>query len=88
MRFDDGSTAAESIEVADAHPRGARPFGREDYLAKFRALAEGGLDTAEQRRFLDAAQALPALDPGGFAALTVTALPAALGAPAASGIFA
>jgi 2-methylcitrate dehydratase len=87
VRFDDGSTAAESIDVADAHPRGARPFGREDYVAKFRDLADGVIDPAEQERFLDAAEALPGLDPGELGALTVTAPAAALGAPAAPGIF-
>src|SRR5699024_5505782 len=39
----DGSRLVEEIAVADAHPHGARPFGREQYVAKFRTLAEGVL---------------------------------------------
>src|SRR5690606_4208644 len=34
----DGSRTVAEIAVADAHPLGARPFGRADYVAKFRTL--------------------------------------------------
>jgi 2-methylcitrate dehydratase len=57
----DGSTIVDEIAVADAHPLGARPFGREQYIAKFRGLAEGVLAPSEIERFLDAAQSLPSL---------------------------
>jgi 2-methylcitrate dehydratase len=76
----DGSRVVEEIAVADAHPLGARPFGREQYVAKFRTLADGVLEPAEIERFLDAAQRLPELDAAGLAELTVTA-PAGLRAP-------
>ena len=36
-----GSTISDEIAVADAHPLGARPFKRPDYIRKFRTLAEG-----------------------------------------------
>ncbi|MGH3427256.1 MAG: MmgE/PrpD family protein, partial [Terriglobales bacterium] len=39
----DGSVITDELAVADAHPRGARPFGRADYLAKFRRLADGAV---------------------------------------------
>ena len=32
----------DEIAVADAHPLGARPFAREQYVHKFRTLADGG----------------------------------------------
>ncbi|MYS82538.1 MmgE/PrpD family protein [Embleya scabrispora] len=66
ITFDDGTTLVDEIAVADAHPLGARPFGREQYVAKFRALAEGVLDKAAQDRFLLAAERLPDLDAAGL----------------------
>ncbi|MEH3088562.1 MAG: MmgE/PrpD family protein [Microbacterium arborescens] len=57
----DGSTLVDEIAVADAHPLGARPFAREDYIRKFRILAEPVLDAAEIERFLGLVQRLPEL---------------------------
>lgn len=57
----DGSTIVDEIAVADAHPLGARPFARADYVGKFRILAEGVLVPSEIERFLDEAQRLPEL---------------------------
>ncbi len=57
----DGSRIVEEIAVADAHPLGARPFARADYVAKFRSLADGVLAADEIERFLDEAQRLPEL---------------------------
>ena len=57
----DGSTIVDEIAVADAHPLGARPFAREQYVAKFRGLAEGVLAPGEIERFLDTAQDLRSL---------------------------
>jgi 2-methylcitrate dehydratase len=57
----DGSTIVDEIAVADAHPLGARPFARADYVGKFRILAEGVLAASEIERFLDEAQRLPEL---------------------------
>jgi 2-methylcitrate dehydratase len=67
----DGSTIVDEIAVADAHPLGARPFARENYLAKFRSLAGGVLDEAETERFLDVAQRLPHLTATELDGLTV-----------------
>jgi 2-methylcitrate dehydratase len=76
----DGRTVVEEIAVADAHPLGARPFGRAQYVEKFRTLAAGVLDDGEIERFLDVAQRLPELGADELGELTVTA-PAALLAP-------
>jgi 2-methylcitrate dehydratase len=57
----DGSTIVDEIAVADAHPLGARPFAREQYIAKFRGLADGVLEAGEIERFLDTAQNLQSL---------------------------
>jgi 2-methylcitrate dehydratase len=68
-----GEVVVEEIAVADAHPLGARPFARADYVAKFRTLASGVLADAEIERFLDAAQRLPSLRPDELGGLTVVA---------------
>ncbi|OQS14839.1 2-methylcitrate dehydratase [Nocardia donostiensis] len=67
-----GETITDELAVADAHPLGARPFAREQYIEKFRTLADGVLDEAEQRRFLDAAQRAPQLAAGELDQLNFT----------------
>ncbi|MDO8143046.1 MmgE/PrpD family protein [Isoptericola sp. 178] len=88
IELSDGDTIVEEIAVADAHPYGARPFGREQYVAKFRSLADGVLAPEEIDRFLDVAQRLPELGADELSGLTVTPLtdPAA-GADLPGGIF-
>ena len=66
-----GETITDEIAVADAHPLGARPFARENYLGKFRSLAEGVLPEAETERFLALAQGLPELTAAELGGLTV-----------------
>lgn len=84
----DGTTIADEIVVADAHPRGARPFGRAQYVEKFHTLAAGVVAPAEQERFLAAAQRLSALGPDELGELTIKALDAeALARPSSAGIF-
>ncbi|MGD7003877.1 2-methylcitrate dehydratase PrpD [Corynebacterium halotolerans] len=56
ITFRDGTVVEDEIAVADAHPYGARPFAREQYITKFRTLAEGIVAEAEQDRFLMAAE--------------------------------
>nr|WP_157079137.1 MmgE/PrpD family protein [Herbiconiux solani] len=74
----DGRTITDEIAVADAHPLGARPFARADYVRKFQTLAEGVVEEAEISRFLDLVQRLPELAPDEVAGLTVTARPGLL----------
>ncbi|MPV36048.1 MmgE/PrpD family protein [Georgenia subflava] len=69
----DGGRIVEEIAVADAHPLGARPFAREQYVHKFRTLADGVLAPDEIDRFLDVAQRLPELGPDDLGGLTVVA---------------
>ncbi|MFF2087278.1 2-methylcitrate dehydratase PrpD [Nocardia sp. NPDC058176] len=56
-----GEVIVDELAVADAHPLGARPFAREQYIAKFRTLADGVIEPAEQDRFLEVAQRTPEL---------------------------
>lgn len=87
VALDDGTVVADEIAVADAHPRGARPFAREQYIAKFRALAEGVIDPAEQDRFLDLACRIASLDADGVRGLHLAAPAGALTEPTPKGIF-
>jgi 2-methylcitrate dehydratase len=57
----DGSVLEDQISVANAHPLGARPFGRAEYINKFKTLTKDILDPAESSRFLDLVQRLPDL---------------------------
>ncbi|GAA3639473.1 MmgE/PrpD family protein [Microbacterium awajiense] len=84
----DGTVIEDEIAVADAHPLGARPFAREDYIRKFRLLAEPVLDASEIERFLELAQRLPELTADEVRALSIVAKPGVLaGAPAPKGLF-
>lgn len=64
ITFQDGSTLVDELEVAHAHSRGARPFGRDDYIRKFDSLTKGVIDPAERERFLALVQRLPELTAG------------------------
>ncbi len=84
----DGSTVVDEIAVADAHPLGARPFARADYIRKFRLLAEPVLEPAEIERFLELVQRLPELTAGEVRQLDIVAAPGVLdAAPAPKGLF-
>ncbi|PPH18984.1 2-methylcitrate dehydratase [Rathayibacter rathayi] len=73
-----GTTIVDEIAVADAHPLGAHPFSREQYVAKFRTLAADVLEEPEIERFLDLAQRLPELTPEEVGRLSVIAAPGVL----------
>jgi 2-methylcitrate dehydratase len=87
VTLDDGRTIEDEIAVADAHPLGARPFKRPDYIAKFRTLAEGIVALTEQERFLGTVERLTRLKPEELAGLTFAVEPSALGSTAVSGLF-
>lgn len=83
----DGRTIEDQIAVADAHPLGERPFAREQYVAKFRALAKGIVEPHEQDRFLDTVARLPRLCADSLAGLTVSVPPERLTWGAQRGLF-
>lgn len=88
IRLTNGETIEDEIAVADAHPLGARPFAREDYVRKFRLLAEPVLTADEIERFLGLAQRLPELTPEEVQQLTIVADFGVLAAaPAPKGLF-
>ena len=73
-----GEIIVDELAVADAHPLGARPFGRDQYVAKFTDLADGVVDAEERRRFLSAACDASSLKPGALGALNVRVDPRVL----------
>ncbi|GHD46380.1 MmgE/PrpD family protein [Mycetocola manganoxydans] len=84
----DGSTIVDEIAVADAHPLGARPFAREDYITKFRTLAADVLEPAEIERFLELVQRLPELTADELSGLTIQAASGVLaGVDSPKGLF-
>ncbi len=87
VTLEDGTVIEDELAVADAHPLGARPFGRPDYVKKFRTLSEGIVAPAEQDRFIAAVEQLLALAPQELAGLTFTVDAERLGPAAAPGIF-
>jgi 2-methylcitrate dehydratase len=87
VTLDDGRVIEDQIAVADAHPLGARPFRREDYIAKFRELADGVIASTEQDRFLHVVERLPKLSADDLSGLGFTVEPSRLGSAAPSGIF-
>ena len=89
ITLEDGTVLEDELAVADAHPLGARPFARPQYIEKFRTLATGVIDDAEQDRFLAAVDELPNLPAGELHRLTFTVAADRLGDTVASskGIF-
>lgn len=78
-----GEVISDELAVADAHPLGARPFRRQQYVQKFSELADGIVEAGEQHRFLSVVESLADLDTGAMDALNVVVGPRVLGnAPA------
>ena len=76
--FDDGKKLVDEIAVADAHALGAKPFGRADYIHKFRTLTEDLISGEEGDRFIDAAQQLDELSADELKGLNVVLPPGRL----------
>jgi 2-methylcitrate dehydratase len=84
--LNNGERIIDELALANAHPNGARPFERADYIRKFQTLTDGIITPKESARFLDAVQNLPKLAAGELAELNV-AVPARSLAEGRTGIF-
>ena len=62
--MNNGKKIIEQLDRADAHPFGARPFKRQNYIQKFLTLTDGILDKKESSRFLKIVQNLKKLKRG------------------------
>ena len=80
-----GQVVTGELAVADAHPNGAAPFARPDYLRKLATLGQGVVAAAELDRFAALVERLGQLAPEELAGLTVAA--GRLTTPEREGIF-
>ena len=64
VTLNNGKKVTEQLDRADAHPYGARPFKRQNYINKFLTLTDGILDKKESTRFLKVVQNLKNLKAG------------------------
>ncbi len=64
ITLNNGKKIADSLERADAHPYGARPFKRDNYINKFLTLTKGILEKKESDRFIKVVQKLKKLKSG------------------------
>lgn len=76
--FNDGRKLVDEIAVADAHPLGAKPFGRADYIRKFQKLTEEMISRDESERFLKVAQRLGKLRADDLSELNIVLPPGRL----------
>jgi 2-methylcitrate dehydratase len=76
IKMENGKTISEEINVADAHPAGKRPFGRTEYINKFKTLTDGIISKKESVRFLKLVQNLRKLKAKDLKGLNVEVLPA------------
>ena len=66
-----GKKITESLNKADAHPYGARPFGRENYIKKFLTLTKKIVSKKETDRFLKVVQNLKKIKKGDLHKLNI-----------------
>ncbi len=64
VTLNNGRKITEELDKADAHPYGARPFKRQNYINKFMTLTQGILKKNESNRFLKNVQNLKNLRSG------------------------
>ena len=70
--MENGETITDELAIANAHPLGAHPFERADYIRKFEMLTDGIIMPRESARFLEVVQDLPRLAAGELGALNVS----------------
>ena len=75
IKMKNGKTVTEEINVADAHPAGNRPFGREEYIKKFKILTDGIITKKETARFLNTVQNLKNLKSNELRQLNIEMIP-------------
>ena len=66
-----GKKISEQLERADAHPHGARPFKRNNYIKKFKTLTDNIISQKESLRFIKTVQNLKKLKKGQLTKLNI-----------------
>lgn len=69
--FKNGTTLVDELGVANAHPAGAKPFKRADYVRKFDMLTEEIITKDERNRFISLVENLADLTPAQVQQLNV-----------------
>ena len=82
-----GKKIIDSLDRADAHPYGARPFKRKNYINKFLTLTEDILDKKESDRFIKICQKLKQLKAGQLGKLNLVVKKSKLKRNLKKGIF-
>ncbi len=77
IKMKNGSTISDEINVADAHPAGKKPFGRKEYIKKFKTLTNGIVSKKETERFLKCVQNLKKLKAKDLKGLNIEIMPEA-----------
>ena len=72
VTLNNGTKVVEQLDRADAHPYGARPYKRQNYIHKFLTLTDGILDKRESARFLRTVQNLKNLKSGELNKLNIS----------------
>jgi 2-methylcitrate dehydratase len=86
IKLTSGEVITDEIAVADAHPQGARPFGKPQYQAKLKTL--GGLASeSELERYMNLAYSLTDLTSEQVSELNIEVSPELIQADARRGIF-
>lgn len=73
ITLNNGEKIIDELAVANAHPLGASPWVRKDYVGKFMILTNGKASDLEARRFLSVAERLGDLKPDDLPGLNVVA---------------
>ncbi len=73
--FKNGEKLVDEMLVANAHPFGAKPFKRPDYINKFRVMTEGIVSPTEGARFIALVEKLEKLTPEEILQLNVQVNP-------------
>ncbi len=66
-----GEKLVDEMAVANAHPAGAKPFKRPEYIHKFLTLTEGIVQRSEADRFVSMVERLPSLSAADLLKLNV-----------------
>jgi len=61
IKMNNGSSIIDELGVANAHPAGAKPFKRADYIRKFDTLTSEIITKEERNRFISLCERLPEL---------------------------
>ena len=72
ITLNNGKKFIESLNRADAHPYGQRPFKRKDYINKFLTLTKNIITKKESNRFLNQVQKIKKIKPGNLHKLNIS----------------